>query len=290
MASLPSYSNKVVSTSLTPNVFGRTLVAFVWSESSDFPVTASAGATPVFNFDFGVSVDSERALALAPRIPFTNVTADLAGTGETDRYWTLTFTTTLTTPASSAAVYLVSDPDPDLPSSSNLIDLSLTPSAYIIKDLSISDSEWVLNGTTYDLVFELDFNSSFTTIDGTTVTNAIHKIVNDPVWNGRIQVFFDLTALENVSITALTFAGLTQPFHSGQMGLDIARRARVVHDYISGTPYLSDEAVTNPWTGGAAGNIPVHPSSADPEEQRRHHPYTPPPGEGVVDDDIPDVE
>jgi hypothetical protein len=51
-------------------------------------------------------------------------------------------------------------------------------------------------------------------------------------------------------------------------------------------PYLSDEAVMD----GFIDNVKVKPSSFDPDDPKDHNPFIPPPSEGVVDDDLVDIE
>ena len=296
MVLLPTYDEKVVSISKTPSVFGLVVTESfsplpAWQEASSFPFTVSSIPSSlqyygVFNFDFGVTLDSENR-ALAPTIPFTNVTSDLAGTGETDRYWTFTLGTTEASTNSDTIIYMVSNPSSELPSLTNVIKPSMTPDPYIVQSLQSSDAAWVLNGSVYDITISMDFNATLTTVGGTVVTNAIHKIINDPKWNGRVQIFVGpFSVAASFTATFATFGGLTQTWHTGGIGLDINRRARVVHDYVSGFPYLSDEAIADPWRDG----IMVHYSSADPDEKRKHYPYVPPPQEGAVEDDIPKVE
>jgi hypothetical protein len=86
------------------------------------------------------------------------------------------------------------------------------------------------------------------------------------------------------------FAARQTPFHTGMMvgESEIKRRARVVHSYKSGFPYLSDEAAPDGYTDG----IMMHPDDfdpIDPVDQGRGD-YVPSPDESVVDDEITDLE
>ena len=62
------------------------------------------------------------------------------------------------------------------------------------------------------------------------------------------------------------------------------RRTRAVHDYTMGYPALSDEFVQDGYLEG----IMVHRDSWDPEDPDPT--YNPSPMEGVVDDEIVDLE
>jgi len=70
------------------------------------------------------------------------------------------------------------------------------------------------------------------------------------------------------------------------MGFPFDKRGRVVHDYITGQPYFSIEAIKDGYRDG----IMVHPDNYDPDDPLDTDYYTPPPGEGSVDDDITDLE
>ncbi len=238
-----------------------------------------------YTFDFGISTESERGLNLAPLIPYTDVNSDLAGTSETDRPWG--FVIAMATTRRTFTLYVENNPAPELFSTSNPPVASGTPSPLLYQTYTNTDLVWTVFGSNYNLEIPIDFSTTNTTVAGTSVSNGINKLVRDPLWNGRIQFFLVLGESVTISTVASgTFLGRVVPFHTGQMGLDIHRRARVVHDYINGYPYLSDEAVEDPWREG----VMVHAASADPVEPRRHHSYIPPISEGVVDDDIPDVE
>lgn len=70
------------------------------------------------------------------------------------------------------------------------------------------------------------------------------------------------------------------PFHTGSQDFPLARRARVVHDFVGGFPYLSDEAVADGFREG----VMLHPRSFDPKD--RPSEFVPPPGEGVTNDEV----
>jgi hypothetical protein len=106
---------------------------------------------------------------------------------------------------------------------------------------------------------------------------------------GRIVVYPTEGAGGDLTITP-EFQARQVPFHTGMMvgESEVKRRARAVHSYKSGFPYLSDEAVPDGYTEG----IMMHPDDydpIDPVDQGRGD-YVPSPDESVVDDEITDLE
>lgn len=96
-------------------------------------------------------------------------------------------------------------------------------------------------------------------------------------------------AANNLTITP-EFAARQVPFHTGMMvgEAEVKRRTRAVHSYKSGFPYLADEAVPDGFTDG----IMMHPDDyddEDPVDQGRGD-YVQSPSEGVVDDEVTDLE
>jgi len=262
-----------------------------WSNSLNLGLT----------FNFSISTESERSLNLAPTIPYTDVNSDLAGTSETDRAWDLLILpSTLPTSGKAFSLYVMAEPDPNLLFNTlnglghpytHIPDTTNSTPPYLYASYTSSSSVWTqfnIGSVTplFYILIPIDFSSTLTPVGGSPTTHAINKIVRDPLWNGRLQFFLTMDESYTATIAAVNFSGPTVPFHTGQMGLDIHRRARVVHDYINGFPYLSDEAVEDPFREG----VMVHQSSADPPEIRRHTTYNSPASEGVVDDDIPTVE
>lgn len=242
---------------------------------------------PGFTFNFGVNLDSERSLNLAPTIPYTDVNDDLAGTSETDRPWTLSIVAASNTFV-AFTLYVMTEPAPVLfASTSHVAHTTNTPAPYLVETFTSASSVWSLFLSGALMTIPIDFSTTLTPVGGTSTTNSINRIIRDPLWNGRLQFFITTSDnTVNTTIGAASFVGQVVPFHTGQMGLDVKRRARVVHDYINGFPYLSDEAVEDPFREG----VQVHFSSADPVELRRHFTYVPPASEGIVDDDIGEVE
>ncbi len=282
---LPTYDTRHVETTTATLSQQGTDTSGTWADAS-FPFTLSASTTYMgLTFDFSVTTESERSLLLAPRIPFTNVTDDLAGTSETDRYWTLTLTTSNTSiPSQNFPLTGLFVAAPGLWSSGNLP--STLTNDIALTTIASSSSEWTLNGSTYDFVFQIDFNASFA-VDGVTTTHVFAKLVNDPAWNGRLlfAVRGTPTSTPQFVVTGATFSGLTNGWHTGAMDMP-NRRGRVVHDYITGAPYMSDEAVQDGFRDG----IMIHPDNWDPDDPKDRDPWVPPPGEGVVEDEIVDLE
>jgi hypothetical protein len=74
--------------------------------------------------------------------------------------------------------------------------------------------------------------------------------------------------------------GFNTGFHGNYRG----RRGRAVHDFKSGLPYLTDEAVADGFLEG----VMVHPDSYDPKDPDPT--YVPPSGEGTADDEVSNLE
>jgi len=98
------------------------------------------------------------------------------------------------------------------------------------------------------------------------------------------------TGLSVALVNSPTLVMTETPFHTGMMvgEGDLKRRARAVHSYKSGFPYLSDEAIPDGHTDG----IMVHPDDYDPIDPvaEGRGDYIPSPSEGVVDDEVTDLE
>ncbi len=289
MPTLPTYdSTKVNSLSLTPDQtgFDNTSSWFL----TGIPITVTSSRTVGIGLDFSITNESEQGLALAPRIPFTAATNDLAGTGETAQTWDLTLTTDETSLAGVGTVVLygVVSPAPSAFSSSNLPStlLTTTGSTFLIETATTSSSSWSIPSSVYVLTFNMDFLTNLAeTVAGATLTAPLHGIVNDPTWSGLVQ-FILTVSTGTTAITAATFAGNTHAWHTGSSDFDPKKRGRVVHDYITGQTYLSTEAVPDGFRDG----IMVHPDNYDPPDPLDTNSYTPPPTEGIVDDEIIDVE
>lgn len=127
---------------------------------------------------------------------------------------------------------------------------------------------------------------------GTTVYtyNSFSDVFEHSDSNGMINlsvhIYTDFSAAEITPTLRIEEAS----FHTGMMvgEGDLKRRTRVVHSYKSGFPYLADEAVPDGFTDG----IMMHPDDYDPEDpvDQGRGDYVPSPGEGVVDDEVTDLE
>ena len=296
MPTQPTFEEGNFSTSISQNGT-YTTGSGTWANTASG--TASFGVSNYgFSHTFGISNQTDEALDtaigvsgalnLAPQIPYTDVNSDLAGTSETDRPWTLVIPTNSVVPL-GFTLYMMNQTAPQTyNSTTHIAHTTASPAPLLVNTYLSSSSVWSLAGSAYTATIPIDFAATLTPVGGVATTHAINKLVRNPNWNGLLQFFLILNETGSFSVFAITnsFSGPVVPFHTGQMGLDIHRRARVVHDYINGFPYLSDEATEDPWREG----VMVHSSSSDPTETRRHNPYVPPAAEGVVDDDIPNVE
>ena len=291
---LPTYdSSKVSSLSLSSSQQGATDPATnTWTdETFPFSPLGLLPRGPVgFAFDFSVRNDSERGLVLGPRIPFTSATDDPAGTGETATIWTLTIATTRTViPTRPYTLYGVSSPAPeDFATGNTPTDIQNAGNSFTIATITSTSGHWVLNGSTYDLVFELDFLADYVEpASGVTLPSPLHTTVNNPLWNGVVQfILANSTSGTTTTITGATYAGNVHKWHTGATGFQMDRRARVVRDYKTSQHYLSDEAVEDGYLDG----IMLNRDNFDPADPIEDNPYIPPPDEGVAVDDVISVE
>jgi hypothetical protein len=279
---LPSYDEtKVLSTSLTPSQIGLSTAPGVYVDLSGLPGQLNTGVYMALSYDFSINNDAERGLALGPRLPFTAATDDLAGTGETATTWDLTITAVVPAPFVFTVVGLTSHTPPIFSDGND-------PHTYIVTEgASFVVALDVITATSTSSTTSIDFHSNYLeTVTGATITRPFHDMVNDPLWNGLFQ--FAIVPVSGITsgVTAATFSGNTHRWHTGSPNFPLDRRARVVKDYITGQTYLSDEAVPDGYRDG----IMVHPDNYDPPDPLDTDSYTPPPGEGVVDDDVIDVE
>jgi len=142
------------------------------------------------------------------------------------------------------------------------------------------------------LVWNLDFLTNYTESGSgpAVIKSPLCKVVNNSLWNGTIQFIWaratEPEAPATYVITAVTFTGYTHKWHTGMSGAQMDLRGRAVHDYITGQPYMSTSAVEDGYREG----VMVHPDNYDPADPLDTDFFTPPPGEGVTDDDITNLE
>ena len=98
------------------------------------------------------------------------------------------------------------------------------------------------------------------------------------------------TGLSVTLVNTPTLVMSETPSHTGMMvgESELKRKARAVHSYKSGFPYLSDEAVPDGFTDG----IMMHPDDYDPIDPvaQGRGDYVPSASESVVDDEVTDLE
>ena len=293
MVVLPTFDSQKVSTLILSENSVWSGSTGTWTQVS-LPVFIVIGTAIKFDFDFSISNDSEQGLSLAPRIPFTAATLDPTGSGETADVWNLTISTTRTawptglgSDAGPVVLSSVFIPNPEDLDNDNP---PTTGFAYTIKSVAVTDTDnWVLNsnGSTFDLTFDLDFTTTYTnTTSGASIPAALLTTVNNSVWNGRLIFFLTPSTFWSATISSISFTGKVHDWHTGQMGAKMGQRGRAVHGYITGQPYHSNEAVADGFRDG----IMVHPDNWDPADPLDTDPFTPPPGESVVDDEVTDIE
>ena len=146
------------------------------------------------------------------------------------------------------------------------------PPAEISIPLGTATVEPVFGGTTYNLASE-------------------SYIFEDANASGDISLsLIFATGLATVQVINPTLVMTETPFHTGMMvgESELKRKARAVHSYKSGFPYLSDEAVPDGFTDG----IMMHPDDYDPIDPvaQGRGDYVPSASESVVDDEVTDLE
>jgi hypothetical protein len=265
---------------------------YPWIEQ-DLPITLTRSDEPGFTLDFGYRYN-DNGFPLAPALPYTSPADPIAGIAA--KVWTLTVETSLTSTSKIPKFYMVLDPKPWGDSEPTTRTDRTNDLSMLVERLLQTSETWVLNanGTTYDLVWEFDFlttgdnylhsNDTFTALSSSI--RPFHDLVNSPNWNGTMKFHFDADAPITMTINAITFTGEVRDFHYGTMSQPMDVHARAVHCYITGQPYMSHTAVQDDYRDG----IMVHPDNYDPADPLDTDYFTPPPGEGVVEDEIPDVE
>jgi len=239
--------------------------------------TVSAGATYTQIYTFEVNNDSERGLQLDTPNFFTQASQS--------QYFTLTINTKLTSPRSDIGLQYQTGPTPSAweVSGPNLPE-NVTDFQDIENPIASDSSLWVLNGSTYDLVIPLDFNTQY----GTGSTESIKRTVNKPTWNGRLSLAFPNSGASwAFTINSDTFdrglmVGQYVPFHTGWDGAP-ASRGRPVRDMRTGLPAFAEDLIEDGFHPG----IWTSARSWDPTDPRDLRPVEFPAGEGTKKDDVP---
>lgn len=130
----------------------------------------------------------------------------------------------------------------------------------------------------------------------------IHTVTLDPAvmtpyighstWRGVVSISLEWTnqvgvagrVWSNAAPDTAYFDTTEYGYNTGFQGNYRGRRARAVHDFKSGLPYMTDEAVPDGYLEG----VMVHPDSWDPIDPDPT--YVPPPGEGLADDEVSSLE
>lgn len=239
--------------------------------------------TQLYNFDLatdaaGRIVDHDNYFTSAPQSQFFTVTlhTDMTSVHSNARVrvWL--------NPIPTAFSDLVSPFFPGSPSPNEL-----DPPMTIIEDnIPGTDALWVLNGSVYDLVFKIDFNTIYT-VATSPPTRSIMTMIRDRTWNGRLALDFQVG---NGSTVILTFDSpyigtATCPFYPAFTGWDgrPADRGRPVLDMRTGTPAFAEDLVEDGFHSG----IWTSQANWDPVDPRDVHPVDFPDDEGQKKDDVP---
>lgn len=288
---MPSLDSAYYSTaSLTPELISADdSLLFLWTEYASFPVTwgeSSFGTNWLgLSFSFTYSQDAE-GHPLAPSLPFTRPADSISGMAALP--YTLTLGTGITSLAglssdrwtlyglyqNTQTIFSSTNPISSLPASQQL---TLVSSQLITEYLT-------LNGSTYDLAFSWQFPDDFTLGSGGTVDGPFSKMTNHPAWNRRLQFWAFHDVASHITVTSATLSGPQYRFHSGAWDPPGRTRTRAVHDYKTGEPYWSHEAVRD----GYRENTRLHPWNWDPQDPGVTG--VPNPNERRVEDEIDSLE
>jgi hypothetical protein len=262
--------------SLTPEQMGTEVVSSSdFTEDNTVPVTVPTSSQFAMSFDFTVDNDSTSNLVLAPVRPFSRRADTIANIAK--QPITLTLSTSLSS-AASVSIYMDDDPAPDLWSDSHLPITATTATNTRSIDYTSADAVWVLNGSTYDVTFELYTDTDWNTVGSTTTTkDALAQLFSDVLWNGRLQLVVGI--LGSCTVSAVTLTGRSVPFWTGTPSLgDPGSRRRAVLDDRYGMPAFSDTLVEDGFLEGRW----VRPDDWDPEDPEADYPGNS--QEGEVDD------
>ncbi len=165
--------------------------------------------TQVYNFE--VSNDADLGLILEPNNFYTQAESDL--------YFTLTLPTNLTSTDATRGYEFRTDPNHSLWTSSYFPLQVSDVDVQTIENPYAADSPiWVLNGSTYDLTFKLDFNAQYGNVRN---ANSMGRVVKNCKWNGRLILTFPNTlgTAWNINVPADYSRGFMQgqyaPFYTG---------------------------------------------------------------------------
>lgn len=203
------------------------------------------------------------------------------------RYFTWTVATDLTSPRGDLQLEYRYDPEFPLWSSGYYPGISAEVGAVVLDaDITASSSYWVENGSTYDLVFNLDLNS---VIGDTFTGTSIMRLVNERLWNGRLALLLtNLSASSfNVQFDMSTYSrgsldGWYVPANTGWAGATVDS-GRPINDMKTGLPTTADAVSEDGYYHG----IWTQAKSYDAEDPRNIRSVEFPPDEGVRKDDVP---
>lgn len=205
-------------------------------------------------------------------------------------YFEITLQTDLTTKHEGVTIYIDQTANPDVVSSTNHFTLAATAATYLTYAVYAStDDIWVLNsnGSTYDLTFKIDWNLGF----GSRPIYTLNSTFKDRLWNGRVNVVFDLTTgvPNRVDITHPTTVRLDDfaygqwvPSWSGWDGRS-GYVGRPILDMKTGLPTFAEEVVEDGYLDGV-WTVPAQWDPIDPRDVRE---VVFPDDEGTRKDDVP---
>ena len=254
------------------------------SVAASIPLADGEIYTETYNFETSSSVvaqgrsdGSTRNLNNSPNLFYTQASLGL--------YFFWTVRTNLASPRSGLTYQFRATTAPDEWSASNMpqdaTDLQDIETAF-----TSASSNWVLNGSTYDLVFSLDFNTTY----GSRPPISMAYYMSQPDWTGHLA----LTLVNNTGTGFSVLVAAGEDFNRGYLlGQYVPQftgwsghppeRGRPMRDMKTGAPTFTGDVQEDGYLPG----IWTQAKSWDPDDPRHHTLTNFPSNESQPDDDVP---
>ena len=261
---------------------GGTIWAEVATNLGDFPegnqTIISAGEVYGFVFDFEIDFDSTTGLPRPSRNYFTQ--------DSQSQYLEILFSTNIETPVSTFGYQFRATSTPELwglntppQTNTDLQDIETT--------FSNTSDIWTLNGSTYDMVFQIDFNTKY---GSGKDKNSIQRYIQHSTWNGYLAIVITNTGGASYRVNQPTGAvfdrsqatGQYVDFYTGWLDRP-ASRGRPVTDMKTGLPAFAEDLVEDGFLPG----IWTSADQWDPIDPRDIRSVEFPDDEGVKKDEVP---
>jgi hypothetical protein len=255
-------------------------------EVTELTLPAAIGNTKKFNiiFDFGVTNETERSLAIDPPVTFTNASES--------SYFTLKLDTNITIPsAGSLYMYFWNIPDLGLitPTYEPNLEPLLSAEVFIETEIDNTSAAYVLQGDgTYSLIWNLDWDATYFKSDdsriglGEPVPFAFRDVCRNVLWNGRLGFTLANVAYGQIIFSGVSLSGPAIQFHTGRSG-SRNTQGRAVHDMKTGLQAFAPEMQEDGFYEG----IWTVAKAWDHKDPMEESPYEPPETEREREDDYP---